>query len=105
MQYHFEAATEVAGETTLSPTTEISGPDSSGTDFRLILYNDDWHGFEEVVLQVMKACGCEIREAARITEEAHLKGRAVALRGDRERCHQAARILREIRIQCEVDAD
>ena len=78
---------------------------SSGEGFRVILYNDDFHDMDEVVLQLQKATGCTIEEAAHITIEAHTKGRAVCYRGDRDDCQRVARILREIRLQCEVDSD
>jgi len=84
---------------------ETAEPGSSDADYRVILYNDDWHGIDEVVGQVIKATACSVDEAIRVTEEAHLRGRAVCLRGNRSSCQKAARILREIRLQCEVDCD
>jgi ATP-dependent Clp protease adapter protein ClpS len=78
---------------------------SSGEGFRVILYDDDWHGMDEVVLQLQKATGCTLERAAEIMLEAHSKGRAICFRGDRDECHRVARVLREIRLQCEVDSD
>lgn len=80
-------------------------PGSTGSNYRVILYNDNTHSIDEVVMQLMKATGCEVEEAAHITIEAHLKGRAVCFKGEREKCHKVARVLREIRLQCEVDCD
>ena len=99
------AATEVAGESDVAVLVETGEPGSSGTDFRVILYNDEWHGVDEVVVQVMKACECQWEEALRITEEAHFKGRAVCFRGPRPKCQKVAAVLREIKLQCEVDCD
>jgi len=71
--------------------------------WRVVLYNDDVHTIDEVVLQVQKATGKNQDEAHRITMEAHNKGRAVAFRGDRARCQKVAGVLRQIRLQVEVD--
>jgi ATP-dependent Clp protease adapter protein ClpS len=84
---------------------EVGVPGSGGTDYRVVLYNDEWHGIDEVIEQVMKACEVGVEQAYQITMEAHYKGRAVCYRGSRERCHKVAKVLREIRLQCEVDCD
>ena len=80
-------------------------PGSGGSNYRVILYNDEIHSLDEVVIQLMKATECEIEEAVLITLEVDSKGRAVCFRGERGKCHQVTRILREIRLQCEVDCD
>lgn len=70
--------------------------------WRVVLYNDDIHTFDEVILQVQKATGCSILEATRITMEAHFKGKAVAYTGDFQKCHKVAGILREIGLVVEI---
>lgn len=97
------AETIIEGDVLTIPESGVPG--SGGTDYRVILYNDEWHGIDEVVEQVVKACEVSEEQAYQITMEAHYKGRAVCYRGNREKCHKAARILREIRLQCEVDCD
>jgi ATP-dependent Clp protease adapter protein ClpS len=72
---------------------------------RVILYNDEWHAIDEVVLQIQKATGYDIYKATSIMLEAHTQGRAVCFRGDRDKCHRVAGILRQIRLQVEVDCD
>jgi ATP-dependent Clp protease adapter protein ClpS len=69
----------------------------------VILYNDDWHPYDQVVFQVQKATGCSLEEAERITHEAHTQGRAIAYSGTQEECERAANVLREIRLQVETD--
>ena len=73
--------------------------------YRVILYNDDWHSMDEVVFQLQKATGCSLEKAEGYTIEAHNTGRSIVYRGERERCRQVVAILREIRLQCEVDCD
>jgi ATP-dependent Clp protease adaptor protein ClpS len=69
----------------------------------VILYNDDWHPYDQVVFQVQKATGCSLEEAEWITHEAHSQGRAIAYSGTQEECERVANILREIRLQVETD--
>ena len=84
---------------------EIDDPNRGQGECRVILYNDDWHPMDQVVEQVKKACECGQLRAIKITLEAHNKGRAVCYKGSRDKCHKVARVLREIRLQCEVDSD
>lgn len=79
--------------------------DEKSGAYRVILYNDDDHSVDEVTLQIMKATGCDVEKALEIMWEAHTQGRAVCFRGEREKCHRVARVLREIRLQVEVDCD
>lgn len=82
----------------------ISGTGTGlGGPWRVILYNDDWHTFEEVIEQVMKATGCCLEVAERIAYEAHTQGRAVAYSGEKEDCQRVCGVLLEIRLQAEID--
>ena len=69
----------------------------------VILYNDDWHPYDQVVFQVQKATGCSLEKAVWITHEAHITGRAVAYSGSLDECERVARVLRDIRLQVETD--
>jgi ATP-dependent Clp protease adapter protein ClpS len=70
----------------------------------VILYNDDYHPYDQVVFQVQKATGCSLEEAEWITREAHTTGRAIAYTGTLEECERVAGVLRQIRLQVETDA-
>lgn len=85
--------------------TETTSETKSQTQrpWNVVLYNDDWHEIDDVVRQVQKATCKSEQEASDITLEAHSKGKAVAFTGPLERCHRVAKILREIRLQVEVD--
>lgn len=85
--------------------TETVDRDTQKPMHRVILYNCDCHSLDEVVLQIQKATGCDIYKATSIMLEAHTQGRAVCFRGDRDKCHRVAGILRQIRLQVEVDCD
>ena len=92
-------------ETDVLTIPEIDDPSKNSGAFRVILYNDEWHGMDEVVEQVIKACEVEFERAVEITMDAHERGRTVCYQGGRAKCHKVARVLREIQLQCEVDTD
>jgi len=69
----------------------------------VILYNDDFHSFDEVIFQVQKATGASLEQATEITLEAHTKGRAVCFTGPLERCEHVAAVLRQIELTVEIE--
>ncbi len=81
----------------------ILNSNSTTGPFVVIIYNDDWHTFDEVIFQVQKATGCSIEKAKQVTDEIHYSGRAIAYSGTQERCEDVATILREIKLQVETD--
>ncbi|NCO37948.1 MAG: Clp protease ClpS [Armatimonadetes bacterium CG_4_10_14_3_um_filter_66_18] len=88
---------------TLRKAEPTAGGVDTGNPWRVILYNDNWHTFEEVVLQVRKAARCSGEEALAITYWAHTIGRAVACAGSKPDCQRALGVLREISLQAELD--
>ncbi len=76
---------------------DLDGP------FIVILYNDDHHGMDEVVIQIQKATGYDIRRCVAIMVEAHTNSRAITFSGSQEQCERCAGILRQIRLQVETD--
>lgn len=70
--------------------------------WQVILFNDDVHSFDEVIMQMQKATSCSLEEAKRVTFEAHMRGKAVAFRGTFSRCHIVAEILRQIELIVEI---
>lgn len=69
----------------------------------VILFNDDYHSFDQVIAQVQKATGCSEAEAFQITYTAHTQGQAVAYVGERPACERVANILREIDLRAELE--
>jgi ATP-dependent Clp protease adaptor protein ClpS len=92
-------------ETVIQVSPSILDQLESGVDhpWVVILYDDDWHLYDEVVFQVQKATGCTLEKAVWITHEAQHTGRAVAYSGTLEECNRVAGILRQIRLQVETD--
>ncbi len=71
--------------------------------WRVILYNDDIHTFDEVIGQLRKATGCNEEQAAQIAHEVHTRGLATAYTGEKDQCKRVASVLREIQLQVELD--
>ena len=96
--------TETITLPSIEPTLDESQEERLQRPWIVILYNDDWHPFDQVIFQVQKATGCSLEQAETITVEAHTAGRAVAYQGSAEECERVAGILRQIRLQVETDA-
>ena len=84
-------------------TIDDDTTDHTTEPWKVILYNDDIHSFDEVILQLMKALGCSSQKAEDIAFEAHTKGKAIALSGAFEECFRAAGVLREIQLIVEIE--
>jgi ATP-dependent Clp protease adaptor protein ClpS len=69
---------------------------------KVILYNDDWHSFEEVINQLMKAIKCTFEIARDLTFEVHVRGKAIVFSGDMKDCLRVSSILEEIALNTEI---
>ncbi len=69
----------------------------------VIVYNDDYHTFEQVEVQLQKATACTLEKAEAFAMEIHTTGRAVVFAGEAETCEKVAGVLREIKLQVETD--
>jgi ATP-dependent Clp protease adaptor protein ClpS len=73
-----------------------------GLESSVILYNDDWHSFDEVILQIMKAIKCSFDEAKNKSFEAHVKGKTVIYSGEFNDCLRVSSILEEIALHTQI---
>jgi ATP-dependent Clp protease adapter protein ClpS len=74
-----------------------------GQPWKVILYNDDIHTFDEVILQLQKALKCSAQRAEKIAFEAHTRGKAIAFSGEFDECFRVAGVLREIQLIVEIE--
>src|SRR5574342_269361 len=74
-----------------------------GEPWKVILYNDDIHTFDEVILQLQKAIKCSAQRAEKIAFEAHSRGKAIAFSGEFDECFRVAGVLREIQLIVEIE--
>jgi ATP-dependent Clp protease adaptor protein ClpS len=70
---------------------------------RVILFNDDWHTFEEVISQIVKATKCSLAEARDKTFEVHVNGKAVVFVGKLADCLNVSGILEEILLHTQIE--
>jgi len=70
---------------------------------RVILFNDDWHTFEEVISQIMKATNCSFVEARDKTFEVHVKGKAIVYNGEMKNCLAVSGVLEEILLHTQIE--
>lgn len=74
-----------------------------GAPWKVVLYNDDIHTFEEVIVQLQKALRCNQQKAENIAYEAHTRGKALAFAGEFEACFRVTAVLREIKLIVEIE--
>lgn len=96
----------VLSETEVEETTETKEKeevqDAIDTPWRLILYDDDIHTFDEVISQLMKATGCSRSEAEKKTWKVHNEGKALVHEGEFEECLRIDGVLKEIQLVTEI---
>ena len=89
------------------PETEILVEETSetriGLPWRVILFDDDIHTFEEVILQLMKAVGCTPEEGYQHAMTVHTKGKDCVFKGDFEDCFHVQGVLREIQLVTQIE--
>ena len=73
-----------------------------GLPFKVILYNDEEHTFDEVIIQLIKAIKCSFIEARSFAFEVHVKGKAIVFAGDITKCLQVTSILEEIALHTQI---
>ncbi len=77
---------------------------SIGLAVRVILYNDEWHSFDEVINQIIKAINCSFETARSLTFEVHVKGKAMVFTGSMPECLKVSSILEEIALHTQIVA-
>ncbi len=70
--------------------------------WRVVLYNDDVHNFEDVVRQIRKATDSSLLKAMEITYLAHNEGQSVVFEGSFVECQSVADVMREIGLMVQI---
>lgn len=82
---------------------EISTTDIVGFPSKVILFNDDWHTFDDVINQLIKAINCSKTKAEEIAWEVHSKGKSCVYSGELEECLRISSILEEIALHTQIE--
>ncbi len=89
-----------------APETEVldmpKEEEAEDTPWRLILFDDDVHTFDEVINQLIKALGCTVEKAEEITLKVHNEGKALVYEGAFEECLKINSVLQEIQLVTEI---
>ena len=92
-----------------APETDVLVEEDEALDerldepWRVILYNDEIHTFDEVIRQLIKATGCTVEHAERLAWTVHTRGKANAYEGSFEECFRVQGVLREIQLVTEIE--
>ncbi|HEX9951138.1 MAG TPA: ATP-dependent Clp protease adaptor ClpS [Rubricoccaceae bacterium] len=82
---------------------EVAVDERVKTPWRVILYDDDVHTFDDVILQLMKAVGCSAEDGARHAWTVHTEGKDCVYTGDFFDCLRVQGVLREIALVTEIE--
>lgn len=74
-----------------------------GIESRVILFNDEWHTFEEVIVQIIKAIHCSFEVARDKTFEVHVKGKSIIFSGALDMCLKVSSVLEEIALHTQIE--
>ena len=81
---------------------EVEEETEVGLPFKVLLFNDDWHSFDEVIAQLKKALKCSFDLARDYAFEAHVKGKACIFTGVLEECLKITSVLEEIALHTQI---
>ncbi len=70
---------------------------------RVILFDDDWHTFEEVIEQLMLATRCSSAHAEAVAFTVHHQGRGIAFEGDMTQCVRVSSVLEQIDLRTSIE--
>lgn len=86
------------------PETTVALPDLEVLEHaRVLLYNDDWHTFDEVIDQLIIAIHCTEKTAENMAWTVHTKGVCQVFEGNLEKCFEVSAVLEEIELKTEVN--
>ena len=71
--------------------------------WQVILFNDEVHSFDQVILQLQRATGCSLERAFELTMRVHQNGKAAVFFGTQEKCGRVASILESIGLATQVE--
>lgn len=93
---------EKAPKRTVEVLEKTEEEESVDQPWKLILYDDDIHTFDEVINQLMKALGCSVPHAEELTFKVHNEGKAIVFEGSFEECLKINSVLQEIQLITEI---
>ncbi len=71
--------------------------------WRVIVFNDEIHTFDEVIVQLVKATGCSAAQAERHAWTIHTEGKDCVYTGEFEECLRVQGVLRQIQLVTQIE--
>ena len=69
---------------------------------KVVLFNDNFHTFDEVIVQICKATGTSQQTAEAHAWEVHTKGKSIVYDGDMGECLRVSSVLEEIALHTQI---
>lgn len=89
-------------KTSKSASIEKSTAGQATFGWKTVLFDDDWHTFQEVASQLVKATRCTLDRGLALANVVHHTGSAIVYQGPKERCEAVAEVLEAIRLKTQV---
>ncbi len=102
IHYLFMAAIEKRPQIEVDVLIDVEEDEAIDTPWKLILYDDDVHTFDEVINQLIKALACSLPQAEEFTLKVHNEGKANVYEGSFEECLKRNAVLQEIQLITEI---
>lgn len=97
------AVVEAPERITQSPSPTERVPGTGDGDHVVVVFNNDYNTYDEVIAILQAATQCPLDEAKMETWEIDHLGRSLVHHGDREECERAAAVIRTIGIRVSVN--
>lgn len=85
------------------PISQTADTDNTSISATVLLFNDDYHTFEEVAGQIIKATRYNPSKAKRLTWIVHTQGKALVFTGDIQICIKISDTLEEIDLRTRIE--
>lgn len=90
-------------EKLLTEAVEETTSGTSGNQIsKVILFNDNYHTYRQVIIQLQKAIGCSEDVAFSLTHNIDRLGQAEVFRGNIFDCVRVSSILKEINLKTQI---
>ena len=83
--------------------TEVTDGTETDQPYKVILFNDEVHTFEEVITQLQKAIRCSREKGEALAWEVHTRGKACVYTGTMNVCLRVSAVLEEIALHTQIE--
>ena len=83
--------------------SETAVQEELGNPWQVVLFNDEIHSFDEVILQIQRAVGCALERAVEMTLRVHHNGKTIVYIGEKDDCVKVSNVLKQIQLIVQVE--